>query len=662
MTMSDLLISSQLNDVLDSYGLSKTFIDYRRIVFNCFCVYVLDKDISDEELVFVGGSKRDALCSFHDTKSDFDVIVIAPEVLFDEKHMHSAKHFVSTLNGLENPVFILETGSHHGYKYLKCLTNVKDEDRFTKLRGSAYLLNTTSQAILCDDDGESDFKVVHGPALTQTYLAADESLILQIDMVLGYHCLSLPKDFDEWCNRKRNYNWPPSWIIEATKKYGCFVVGVGHPNSDTQAIEWRLSMTKTEYLLTKSFNHVQIKCYVLMKLVLKWIIQPQMKEPLSSYHVKTVMFWMSEEHERQIWRPENLADCFMSSLMQLRMFVENKRCPNYFITDVNLLEGKLEGEIYHRVLNVLDNIIREGPKVVYQCLPLNVRLNPTGCQHLNDPCYECLKRKDLLDQRIEEMNIIECRIENWLTLSDTDDDIYQRIQFSLTDCYIINEIRNESMLQSHAFTSLSVLEEMGLSNKHLYILQKEHIAKLRGVGHVSRIKMATYFYYRRRLGYCIPILSMVIKSIESSQEFELCTDDEAIASDVTEIKGVESIYLTQNHKGFQVSEIVFNPCDKRLIPPDLQDEMGRPKTVNGMHYEGWVFVDSIVYAWYLLIITLHDMRRYSGIVSFFRRFRKVCTQQPGTIRIFRRDIAVRLYDHAFMLVWVATKGFTKLTE
>ncbi|XP_069121180.1 uncharacterized protein [Argopecten irradians] len=652
MAMSDPLISSQLNDVLDSYGLSKTFIDCRRIVFNCFCVGFSDE--TDDALDMVVGSKRDALCCYWNTESDIDMICIQPDMVFDEVNIETAKTFVSVMVDLKNPVFMLETGSHPGYTYLKWLANEKKGYLFTTFRGSTYLLNKTKELVIQSRSNPEMEVEVHGPALSNKISDEDN---FNADMVSGFHCPSLPKDFDEWCNRKRHYNWPPSWIIEATKKYGCFVVGVGHPNSDTQAIEWRLSLSKTEYLLTKSFNHVQIKCYALMKLVLKWIIQPQIKEPLSSYHVKTVMFWMSEEHERQIWRPENLADCFMSSLMQLKMFVGNKRCPNYFITDVNLLEGKLEGGIYHRVLKVLDNIITEGPKVVYQCLPLNVRLIPSGCQHLNDPSCECLN-KHLLENRIEEMQSNDWLISN--NVISERDRIYRCCQFGLVDWYIINEIRNESMLHSHAFTSLSVLEKMGLLNKTIYTLQKGYIAKLRGHGHVSRIKMATYFYFRRRLGYCIPILSLVIKSMESSQEFELCPEDEASTSEVTEIEGVECIYLTQNKKGFQVSEIVFNPCDKRLIPPDLQDEMGRTKTVNGMHYEGWVFVDSIVYAYYLLIVTLHDMRRYSGIVSLFRRFRKVCTQQPGTIRIFRRDMAERLYDHALMLVWVATKGFTKL--
>lgn len=435
------------------------------------------------------------------------------------------------------------------------------------------------------------------------------------------------------------------------------MVAVGHQGSDTQAIEWRLSLSKTEHLLTKSFNHVQMKCYVLMKLLLKWIIQPQVKDALSSYHIKTVMFWMSEEHERSFWMSENLNECLMVSLRKLRSYVENKCCPNYFIPGVNLLERKLNGDIHHIVLNALDDIITKGPSIVYQCLPLNIETKKleVACQHQHNESCECLYQH-LLQTRVGEMFNIDCSIKENISILLIKEDLYRRCYFGLTDWHVLNEIHNHSELASDLFSSIAICEEMGLPNKYLYCLHKFYVPKLRENGYVARIKLATLFYYRRRLGYCKPLLSLSIRSMESSQEFEVCKEEGASAEYIETIEGVECIYLTQNNKGFRVSEIVFSPCDKCLIPPDLQDEMGRPKTVNGTHYEGWVFVDSVVYAYYLLIVTLHDMRTYRGIETLFRRFHKVCTQQPGSIRIFRKDAANRLYNHAFMLVWTGTKG------
>lgn len=281
-------ISLQLNRVLDRYGLSSTFLDYRRTVMNHMSIFFNDDSTIDTILVV--GSKRDALCSINDTTSDLDVIGIQSAAIFDETNLESAKQFISNTPHFKDNVFILESSSRFGYKYLKSLIYENSKDfSYTKVKGSTYLLNTSKEDVW-SERVEHEVEV-HGPALSTKWSGYDEEdFQLDTDAVLAFQCPCLPSDFDEWCNRSRNYNWPPHWIIEITKKQGCFVVAAGHPASDTQPIEWRLSLPKTEYLLTKSFNHVQMKCYVLMKLVLKWVIQPQMQEPLSSYHIKTVMF------------------------------------------------------------------------------------------------------------------------------------------------------------------------------------------------------------------------------------------------------------------------------------------------------------------------------------------------------------------------------------
>ncbi|XP_069108611.1 uncharacterized protein [Argopecten irradians] len=652
----------QMNNVLDAYGVSKTFTEFRRRM-----LYDSEIDLhtcmGDRMLAFWSGSKRDALCPISDTESDFDVVGVLPAILTTDTTVQRERClslFDSNLNE-HLPVFRLERTSYPGYYYLKLLSSNPDSAYIkqivmpccTSFRGGTYISNVFKETSVSNT---TDFEI-HGPAL-QTVVNVNE-ILNSFDNVKAFHCSYLPTDYDEWFHRSRAQGWPPKHIIESTKNLGCLVVCVGHPFSETRPLEWRLSLNRTEYLLTKTFNHIQMKCYVMLRLVLKWLIQPKLKETLSSYHMKTVMFWMSEEKEKQFWGPANLAECFLHSLIKLRSFVVNKNCPNYFLTHANLLEGKLDDEnVYHDTLRIIDDIIAEGAGVVYQCLPLNVHLTSPYCFHGNAEQYECL-RHHLFAERVTEM--IGALYDSIVT-SNIKSDTYKLCRFGFVDWHVINEKYNDSILDSLTFSSISVCLEMGLPNKPLYTWHRKQIEKLRGNGHVARIKLATYFYYRRRLCYCIPLLWLVIKSLESSGEFQVCTQGQPCVKDIVKIEGVECIYLTQNKKGFRVSEIVFSPCDKRLIPPDLQDEMGRPKTVNGTHYEGWVFVDSIVYAYYLLIVTLHDMHRYSCISSLFRRFENVCTQQPGTIRIFRKDIAKRLYEHAYILVWAATKGFTKLSH
>ncbi|XP_060072551.1 uncharacterized protein LOC132552400 [Ylistrum balloti] len=667
-------LSNKLNHDLDSYGFSRSFTDYRRKVTTCFAYEVGDDKVeqrNDVRNIFVG-SKRDALSSVSDDQTDYDNLMVSTPLVFcDERNIDLANQYISGMPNSVDPLLIFESGPNAGYKKIKVFLYEKAVQpwMFTKKMDTIYMPNTLTKELMMSMAGDTHRNLeveTHGPAVNAVTTVYSGKKTVEWDFVMAYKCPFLPSDYDEWCERKRTYNWPPPWIIEATKKDGCLVVSVGHNASDTTG--WRLSVTKTEHYLTKSFNDTQMKCYTLLKLVLKWIIQPQLKDPLSSYHMKTVMFWMSEERESCFWRPDNLIDCFISSLLKLKTFVENKFCPNYFLTALNLLEGKLEGVMHMEVLRILDSIIEEGPAVVYRCLPLDAHLNGSECNHYHNESCLCLQKHNL-NQRIEEIDFIDFAVINRSSTSETLNlnansnpnrikDSFQSCCSRLVDWYVVNEYLNRSISHSHAFSTLSVYEEMGLPNKRLYSLQKKYIAVLRGNGHVARMKLATFLHYRRRLEYCIPLLSLAIKAMESSPAFEMCKEEGASANHTEQIEGIECVYLTQLIKEFRVSEIVFGPCDTHLIPPDLKNEMRRPKTVNGTHYEGWVFVDSIVYAYYLMIVTLHDMRRYSGIISLFRRFHNVYTQKPGAIRIFRKEMAKRLFEHAFMLVWKTTNGFT----
>ncbi|XP_069107323.1 cyclic GMP-AMP synthase-like receptor 2 [Argopecten irradians] len=524
MAMSRPMMSGELNRVLDGYGLSRKFTEYRRLVMSYFSVSLID--IKDESFVscVVVGSKRDALCSYSDTESDFDLLCILPALAINSDDIKASKPLFSTKSDFGYTEFLLENGPFPGYKYLKLIGIVDNVVLCTQtFSGCEYLRNYHS--LFSTTDSKLQFEI-HGPALNRVYtlqLSNNKTFSVNKDLVPVIYCRFLPADYDEWCNRNRNHNWPPPWIIEATKKQGCLLVGVGHPASDTPAIEWRLSLSKTEFLLTKSFNHVQMKCYVMMKLVLKRIIQPQMKDPLSSYHVKTVMFWMSEEREEQFWRPDNLAECLISSFKKLKDYVDNKNCPNYFLTDVNLLDGKLDEDIHQKVIEILDSIITEGPMVVYRCLPLNPCFNEIRCEHPTHTSSDCLYQH-LLKDRLKEINSINPEYAQSLRSIVETDDKYYHCQFGLVDWYLVNELRNRSGIFSHAFSVLSVLKEIEIPNeKELYSLQKRLITILLKNEHIARIKLATYFYYRRCLDSCIPLLLQVIKSMESSGEFEVCT-------------------------------------------------------------------------------------------------------------------------------------------
>ena len=93
------------------------------------------------------------------------------------------------------------------------------------------------------------------------------------DNVFSIHCPFWPNESSEWVQRLRHYSWPTLQDISTITDFGFHLVAVGHPHSDTKPIEWRISFSVAERTLVWSFNHVQMQCYALMKIILKEFIK-----------------------------------------------------------------------------------------------------------------------------------------------------------------------------------------------------------------------------------------------------------------------------------------------------------------------------------------------------------------------------------------------------
>lgn len=50
------------------------------------------------------------------------------------------------------------------------------------------------------------------------------------------------------------------------------------------------------------FYDTQLQCYLLKKKMMKKYIEPAVSDELSSYHLKTIVFWQSEERGMFIWK------------------------------------------------------------------------------------------------------------------------------------------------------------------------------------------------------------------------------------------------------------------------------------------------------------------------------------------------------------------------
>ena len=196
----------------------------------------------------------------------------------------------------------------------------------------------------------------HGPAL-QLFDVNGQSY--DVDLVYAFRGRYLPKEAIEWFTRKRLYGWPRKDIIEKCRNLGFFVVPVGHPKSKESDKEWRLSLTLQERMLITMFNSVQLKCFVVMKVLKNEVINQKVgKKILTSYHCKTCMLYMIETTQRDFWIPPNLLKCISACLEKLCQWTKKRYCPNYFIPKENMFD-KLESEDLELLANVLKALLKE---------------------------------------------------------------------------------------------------------------------------------------------------------------------------------------------------------------------------------------------------------------------------------------------------------------
>lgn len=99
---------------------------------------------------------------------------------------------------------------------------------------------------------------------------------------------------------------------------GCFLVPIGskqsrHNNDPNLEMEWRLSFVLAEQILVRAMNHCQFMCYALLKVFLQEVLNKDaIKEDqkISSYFLKTAMFWCIQSDAKYNWSRENFFECF----------------------------------------------------------------------------------------------------------------------------------------------------------------------------------------------------------------------------------------------------------------------------------------------------------------------------------------------------------------
>ncbi|XP_062592428.1 uncharacterized protein LOC134253853 [Saccostrea cucullata] len=196
--------------------------------------------------------------------------------------------------------------------------------------------------------------VSHGPCFT--YVIAQHK---EIDNVLCLRSHHWPTDALPWMQRCHQQGWPVENVLSEILRGGFHVVPIGSTPENEE--EWRISFSRAEQKLVYSMDHCQFLCYGLFKIFLKEVINSQCNtQVLSSYYIKTVVFWVIQTKRSLAWTPENLLACFWECFKLLIYFVHNGECPNFFIPQNNMFRLKITGSVQASLFRQLCYLYYEG--------------------------------------------------------------------------------------------------------------------------------------------------------------------------------------------------------------------------------------------------------------------------------------------------------------
>ncbi|XP_060551298.1 uncharacterized protein LOC132712876 [Ruditapes philippinarum] len=264
-------------------------------------------------------------------------------------------------HGKRNYLMIHDENTTPGYCFLQLLqhevplpaTYIPDEKHITDRSGRILLKNTNFNRIIPGSVGHGPSNAVQG-----------QPGVCDQDYVLAYPCKSWPQSASGWLGRQGIGRWPTQDMRRYAASTECFVVGTGSKVSEYPELEWRISTSLAERFLMFNLNITQIRCYVLLKMILKSFLNPQGTINISSFMCKTVLLHCIENTESSIWKENNLFICLTYCLLELHSCVQNDRCSHFIIRENNLMAGQFTAEKKHELSKNISDFLQNDRQML----------------------------------------------------------------------------------------------------------------------------------------------------------------------------------------------------------------------------------------------------------------------------------------------------------
>lgn len=215
----------------------------------------------------------------------------------------------------------------------------------------------------------------HGPALMQVI---KEDNHLRGDVEVEVTCCIPLKDWPtvshQWFSRSRS-DWPNSDIVKECSQSKCYIVAKHYPGNDSNTNEWRYSMSVTERILSRSFSERQRETYIVAKFILKTNVLRE--GGLSSYHLKTAMFWLCEEIPMKSWEEKTITERVVMLISKLMDCLLQVNLPNFFIPTSNIIshltQDTIQGAV-SKIREILSNVKASLIMKKIQGMPRSLKL------------------------------------------------------------------------------------------------------------------------------------------------------------------------------------------------------------------------------------------------------------------------------------------------
>ncbi|XP_053403334.1 uncharacterized protein LOC128546005 [Mercenaria mercenaria] len=497
----------------------------------------------------------------------------------------------------------------------------------------------------------------HGPS------SSDENI--NADYVPGLPSKNWPTEALPWVTRTTADQWPGRKTKCFAVNSGCFVVPTGHCLSETERLEWRISTSIAERCLMFNMNITQIRCYVVLKMIMKTFLNGI----VTSYQCKTVLMHLVEITNSQLWREENLISCIIMSLRLLQLCVFINNCPHYFIPENNLLDGRLNLETRQNIVFMIGNIIDSkciailgiemdniGDRLYAICNPF-IRRNSIYFMSPKDVCLNVYNRLqyDLYREIHTSFQDIVNGLDNHthiMNCNDMKDRIRNVLKFRANGS--CSERAAAEVLAPLLCTTLGTkLASADISRGRCISAESLQWLSLGIDSDVAsgRLKLASALFCSGSIGKASMILNDVEQKYDTRVTEPMCRCmSTGVLGNMSSLRLSENCFLCYNYKttlNINVAfGVVFTRQEIHCVPNALKYEMFRcPEEERRTRDEDmdfwmdWAVVDSLPYLYYLQYMTYRRLDNRAGQQRVLGRLIHTINTEP---RLHHRETALNL--------------------